>query len=91
MKNYYRANGACINMDAMRHRHLNHERYTLAAIDDIILRGKWEDWVDLRRSLLTDHALMEKVKRVCQPHISDQYNQRHIFWIRYVEKHSSAA
>ena len=33
----------------MQHRHLNHQRYTLAAIDDVIARGRWADWADLRR------------------------------------------
>ena len=28
----------------MRHRHLNHEDYTLAAIDDVSARGLWADW-----------------------------------------------
>ncbi len=32
----------------MQHRHLTHERYTLAAIDDIIARGKRRDWAELR-------------------------------------------
>ena len=35
----------------MRHRHLNHQRYTLAAIDDVITRGRWADWVALRRAV----------------------------------------
>lgn len=28
----------------MRHRHLNHTRFTLAAIDDLIARGQWRHW-----------------------------------------------
>ncbi|MYG81447.1 MAG: hypothetical protein F4187_06630 [Gemmatimonadetes bacterium] len=28
----------------MRHRHLNHSRLTLAAIDHIIARGQWRHW-----------------------------------------------
>ena len=32
----------------MRHRHLNHSPLTLAAIDDIIARGQWRNWADLR-------------------------------------------
>ncbi|MEI2691809.1 MAG: hypothetical protein V9H69_19750 [Anaerolineae bacterium] len=30
----------------MQHRHLTHEQYTLAAIDDIIARGKRRDWAE---------------------------------------------
>ena len=35
----------------MEHRHLNHQRYTLAAIDDVIARGKWDDWAALRQGV----------------------------------------
>ena len=33
---------------AVLHRHLNHQRYTLAAIDDVISRGRWQEWAELR-------------------------------------------
>ena len=32
----------------MKHCHLNHQRYTLTAINDIIANAKWKDWADLR-------------------------------------------
>jgi len=38
----------------MLHRHLNHEHFTLAGIDDVILRGRWRDWAELRRAALVD-------------------------------------
>ena len=38
----------------MQHRHLIHQRLTLAAIDDVISRGRWDDWADLRRAALQD-------------------------------------
>jgi hypothetical protein len=75
----------------MLHRHLAHQRYTLAAIDDVIIRGRWKDWAELRRALLADPALGEKVERVCRPHAADPYAQRHRFWLHYVESHRSAA
>jgi hypothetical protein len=75
----------------MLHRHLAHQRYTLAAIDDVIIRGRWKDWAELRRALLADPALREKVERVCRPHAADPYAQRHRFWLHYVESHRSAA
>ena len=31
----------------MEHRHLNHQRLTLASIDDTISRGVWQDGVSL--------------------------------------------
>lgn len=68
----------------MRHRHLNHQRFTLAAIDDVISRGRWNDWADLRRALLADPSLMDKVERVCRPYVVDPYAQRHHFWMNYV-------
>ena len=69
----------------MRHRHLNHENYTLAAIDDIISRGKWRDWADLRKAVLADHALLDKVEQVCRANIADPSVQRHHFWMRYAK------
>jgi hypothetical protein len=30
----------------MLHRHLNHQQLTLAAIDDVIARGKRRDWTE---------------------------------------------
>ncbi|MDR1848421.1 MAG: hypothetical protein LBQ75_00090 [Zoogloeaceae bacterium] len=75
----------------MRHRHLNHQRLTLAAIDDVIQRGKWQDWVDLRQAVLSDRALLEKVTRVCRPYIRAPYAQRHHFWMHYAEAHRAPA
>lgn len=71
----------------MLHRHLNHQRYTLAAIDDVIARGRRQDWADLRRAVLEDRTLLEKVEHVCRAHIADPYAQRYHFWMHYVEKH----
>jgi hypothetical protein len=50
----------------MLHRHLNHERMTLAAVDDIIVRGKMGDWLELRKAVLADRALAEKILRPVQ-------------------------
>lgn len=67
----------------MLHRHLNHQDYTLAAIDDVISRGRWADWAQLRQSVLSDRALLDKVENVCRPHISHPVAQRHQFWMGY--------
>ncbi len=75
----------------MQHRHLNHQRFTLAAIDDVIARGKWLDWAQLRNAALTDPALLERVERVCRAHVSDPYAQRHHFWMNYAQEHRAAA
>jgi hypothetical protein len=75
----------------MLHRHLNHEQYTLAAIDDVIGRGKRQDWAELRLAALADRAIMEKVLRVATPRAVDPYAQRYRFWRRYAEQHIAAA
>ena len=72
----------------MYHRHLNHQGFTLAAIDDVILRGRWQDWAELRQAVLTDYALLDKVIRVCRPYTCDPYAQRHHFWMHYAKEHS---
>jgi hypothetical protein len=71
----------------MQHRHLNHEQYTLAAIDDVIARGNRRDWAELRRAALQDRAVLEKVWRICQAHIADPYAQRYHFWKLYADRH----
>lgn len=75
----------------MLHRHLNHQRFTLAAIDDVISRGRWQDWAELRRAALSDRTLLDKVERVCRPYASDPYAQRHHFWMHYAEEHRATA
>ncbi len=75
----------------MIHRHLNHEGYTPAAIDDVIARGRWRDWTELRQAILADPSLLDVVERVCRPYAPDLRAQRHHFWMRYVEEHRSVA
>ena len=74
----------------MLHRHLNHERYTLAALDDLIERGKREDWAQLRSVALENRAIMEKILRIALRHAQDPYAQRCHFWRQYAEKHLNA-
>lgn len=71
----------------MEHRHLNHQNYTLAAIDDVIARGKRRDWAELRHAALNDRVVMEKIPRVCKAHLTDPYAQRYHFWNQYAERH----
>jgi hypothetical protein len=75
----------------MVHRHLNHEEYTLAAIDDVIARGKRRDWAELRMAALSDRNVMEKVLRVCIAQVQSPYAQRHHFWRHYAEQHLKLA
>lgn len=71
----------------MLHRHLTHQRFTLAAIDDVIARGKRQDWAELRKAALADWSILEKVLRICQAHITDPYAQRYHFWKHYAERY----
>ena len=71
----------------MIHRHLTHQQFTLAAIDDLIGRGKRKDWAELRQAALADRAILEKIVRVCQAHIADPYAQRYHFWKQYAERY----
>lgn len=75
----------------MRHRHLTHQNYTLAAIDDVIF--SWS-LAGLGRSALCcarDRALLEKVQRICHGHVQDPYAQRYHFWMHYAEEHLPSA
>lgn len=75
----------------MQHRHLNHQRFTLAAIDDVISRGRWSDWAELRAAVLADPALLEKVVQICRAQIVDPYAQRYHFWMNYAKEHGATA
>ncbi|WP_201712569.1 hypothetical protein [Acidiphilium sp. C61] len=75
----------------MRHRHLIHEDYTLAAIDDIISRGRWNDWSELRDAARADPKVLERITRVCIANAGDPYAQRYFFWMNYAKEHRSAA
>lgn len=73
----------------MIHRHLNHQEFTLAAIDDVIDRGNREDWIGLRVAALEDCHVMDKILRVCRARSQDPYAQRYHFWKHYVEQHTA--
>lgn len=75
----------------MLHRHLNHQRYTLAAIDDVISRGRWQDWSELRAAAIQDRALLEHVRRVCRPYLADPHAQRYHFWMHYADAHQATS
>ncbi len=71
----------------MLHRYLKHQAFTLAAIDDVISRGKRQDWAELRYTALKERHVMEKVLRVRNAHIEVTYAQRYQFWRYYAEQH----
>ena len=75
----------------MQQRHLTHEQYTLAAIDDIIDRGRWADWGELRAAAVESPDVLRIILRVCEPRLQDPYAQRHHFWMHYVRAHRAAS
>ncbi len=74
----------------MHHRHLNHTGFTLAAIDDILLRGKYVDWVELLDAMERDPTIHEKILRVCDGDRSPRPNQRYILWREYVKQRAAS-
>jgi hypothetical protein len=75
----------------MRHRHLDHQDYTPAAIDDIISNGRRSDWEELRNALLSEPEIRDKVLRVCKARIHDPSAQRHHFWWHYARVSSASS
>lgn len=70
----------------MKHRHLDHEGFSPAAVDDIIARGGRSDWAVLRRAALSDELVMKRALRVSLAHTADPYAQRYHFWKNYAEQ-----
>lgn len=70
----------------MQHRHLNHNGYTLAAIDDIIVRGNGHDWIDLGRELHRQpDVIIPKILKITATKIHDPYAQCYHFWDNYAK------
>jgi hypothetical protein len=74
----------------MPHRHLNHQRFTLAAIDDVIDRGRRESWALLLAAVDSSPEIRARVLRVCAAHISDDFAQRYHFWNNYAARQATA-
>jgi hypothetical protein len=56
----------------------------------VIFRGGWQDWTDLRRCVLASSDVLERVQRVCRPHLANGYAQRYHFWMNYAQARSPA-
>ncbi len=77
----------------MDHRHLNPQHLTPAAVDDIIRRGGWRDWVMLRRAARRDPAVARRIERACGAADGDasaEGGQRMVFWNLYVKRLSAS-
>ena len=76
----------------MQHRHLNENAgYEPAAVEDIIARGLWQDWVGLRRAAIDNPRLLDVIERVCAGFVDDPYAQRHHFWVNHVRHRRGTA
>jgi len=73
----------------MIHRHLNHSRFTLAAIDDVIDRGKRDSWASLLAAVDASPEIRNRVLRVCAAHVDDAYAQRYHFWNNYASRQTT--
>ena len=69
----------------MRHRHLNHQDFTLAAIDDIIGNGQRAAWERLRLALRQQPGIRAKILKVCDAQVNDPSAQRYHFWRHYAQ------
>ena len=70
----------------MKHRHLDHEELTVAAIDDIIERGGNQAWAELCDAVLADADVRERTHRIATVRTEqDSRAQRFSFWKHYVE------
>ncbi len=67
----------------MSHRHLNRSLFTLAAIDDVIDRGKRDSWASLLAAVDASPEIRNRVLRVCAAHVDNAYAQRYNFWNNY--------
>lgn len=74
----------------MKHRHLNHEGFTTAAIDDILERGRMTDWVPLLRDVSRDPfgPVADRVMRVVEHH--PMYGTSTV-WSRFVARRRAEA
>lgn len=68
----------------MEHRHIKpRDVLSTAAIDDIIDRGGRADWAFLRDRSRAEASVMEKIRRVCEAHCADPYDQKYHLWRLY--------
>ena len=81
---------AAVFNSGLLHRNLNHSRFTLAAIDDVIDRGQRESWALLLAAVEASPEIRTRVLRVCRAHISDDYAQRYHFWNNYASLQATA-
>lgn len=68
---------------SMKHRHLDTQEFTSAAIEDIVLRGKKKDWIELRDAINQDEEIRNELIYLCQEN-KEENSMRYNFWINYI-------
>jgi hypothetical protein len=75
----------------MRHRHLNHDQLTPAAIDAIIQRGLLADWVRLAAVVRgrPGGEISATIRTICEARRIDSEapRQSYAFWRHYLDHH----
>jgi len=80
----------------MKHRHLNHDDLTLAAIDSIIERGHCRDWRRLAHAIRDEAGIAEKVCKLTAArlgNVRDDELDRDLFsrWLNLAQARIEAA
>jgi hypothetical protein len=57
----------------MERRHLVESGWTLAAVDDVIARGRLEDWTRLREAAAAERRVRDGILRVSAPRLADPH------------------
>ncbi len=62
--------------------------YTLEAIDRIIARGGWAEFVRLAESANSDPSILDAVEQVCLPYMKglDLFEPHCWFWVAWIDK-----
>jgi len=70
----------------MRHRHIETNEYTLAAIDDVIERGLLRDWLELRDAVRSSGTVASHVRQICEHQkVRSDFPSRYIFWSNFLD------
>lgn len=65
----------------MEHRHLNRPRYSLAAIDDIIINGSLADWLKMLNIAIDNDEQLRRIQRIASHGIiHGEDPDRYVLW-----------
>ena len=74
--------------EEMKHRNLNHELWTPAAIDSCITRGRQQDWDEMRQAALDDQEIMVRLNKIagCEKNLKSPFDDLvYQEWWRWVQ------